>query len=33
MQEEIRKELEEMEDEPDELVSEREPQKPFERTN
>jgi len=33
MQEEIRKELEEMDDEPDELVSEREPQKPFERTN
>jgi len=33
MQEEIRKELEEMDEEPDELVSEREPQKPFERTN
>ena len=33
MQEEIRRELEEMEDEPDELLSEREPQKPFERTN
>ena len=33
MQEEIRKELEELEDEPAELVSEREPQKPFERTN
>jgi len=33
MEAEIRKELEEMEDEPSDVMSEREPQKPFERTN